>query len=123
MFQEETIDMATTGYWGRTDCEDRSQLALDRFPEFFGHTDHIATTEKVLEIVNNFFKIKKGVYVNHRLGTTKSGPFTAIKVDNPVFPNTLKQHEKDELLYLPLAQMEVKIVYNKGTNSYIFRVS
>lgn len=123
MIQEETIDKSSTGFWGRTDCEDRSQMALDKYPNFFNNAEHILRTEQVLELVNSFFKIKKGVYVNHRLGTTKSGPFTAIKVDNPVFPNALKREVKEEVFYNPLNDLDVKIVYNKGTNSYIFHIN
>jgi hypothetical protein len=122
MIQEETIEKASTGFWGRNDCEDRSQMALDKFPVFFNDTNHISRTEQVLGIVSNFFRIKKGVYINHRVGTKNSGPFTAIKVDDPVFPNGMKQSQKDEVFYTPLEQLGVKIVYNKGTNSYLFHI-
>ena len=98
MLQEETIEKNSTGYWGRTDCEDRSDLALEKFPVFFNDSGHVSKTEQVLGIVEDFFRIKKGVYINHRIGTPKSGPFTAIKVDNPVFPNAMKQSEKNKLL-------------------------
>ena len=122
MIQEETIEKSSTGFWGRNDCEDRSQMALDKFPVFFNDTNHIARTEQVLGIVSDFFKIKKGVYINHRVGTKKSGPFTAIKIDGPVFPNGMKQVEKDMAFYTPLENLGVKIVYNKGTNSYLFHI-
>lgn len=122
MLQEETIEKSSTGYWGRTDCEDRSEMALEKFPLFFNDSAHISKVEQVLRIVENFFRIKKGVYINRRIGTNKSGPFTAIKVDNPVFPNAMKQIEKNKLFYDPLDALGVTAVYNKGTNSYIFHV-
>lgn len=123
MIQEETIEKASTGFWGRNDCEDRSQMAIEKFPNFFNDSDHISRTEQVLGIVTDFFKIKKGVYVNQRVGTKKSGPFTAIKIDDPVFPNSMKKSEKDDAFYTPLENLGVKIVYNKGTNSYLFHIN
>ena len=122
MIQEETIEKGSTGFWGRFDCEDRSEMALEKFPQFFKDPAHIAKTEQVLGIIDAFFKVKKNVFINHRIGTNKSGPFTAVKVSEPVFPNQLKQTEKEDLFYKPLEALGVKLVFNKGTNSYLVHV-
>lgn len=119
---DETIEKSGTGWWGRVDCEDRCQMAIERFPLFFGDPAHEAKVEQVLSIVKNFFKVSKGLYVNRRVGTSKSGPFTAVKIDNPVFPNSLKNKEKIDLYYEPLKQLGVKIVFNRASNSYLYHV-
>lgn len=35
MVQEETIQHNPTGFWGYNDCNDRSAMALEKFPDFF----------------------------------------------------------------------------------------
>ena len=109
-------------WFARNECEDRSQMAIDMFPEFFGNKTHVSKVELTLQIVKEFFKISKGTYVNRRIGTRKSGPFTSIKVDNPMFPNNLKSTEKKTKFYNPLEALGVKIVWNKGTDSYLFHI-
>ena len=120
--KDEIIEKGSTGFWGRNDCEERSEMALEKFPDFFTNPDHLKKVDEVIRIVTDFFPIKKGVYTNRRVGNRKTGPFTTVKIDDPVFPNWLKQSEKDELYYNPLDALGVIRHYNKGTNSYILHI-
>lgn len=119
-YADETINKGSTGWWGRTDCEDRSKMAIDRFPSFFEDPAHVTKVELVLQIVKDFFKVNKAIYVNRRVGTSKSGPFTVIKVNDPIFPNTMKSKDKNDFYYEPLKQLGIKIVINRATCSYLY---
>lgn len=102
------------------DCKQREQDALDRYGEFFEDPAHVAKIEAVKSIVDRFFRIKKGLYVNHR--PNRGHPMTVIKVDDPVFPNTIRQADRQTMYYKPLKDLGVEIVYSKGTNSWLYRI-
>lgn len=109
------------GWVAKADCEDRSKIALDKNPAFFqdpAHQDKIAT---VKDLVSDFFSENKGIYINHRIGTKKSGPFSVVKVDKPMFPN-MKPDAKKAKFYDPLEQLGVTIVFNKATSGYLFHI-
>ena len=65
------------------DAQTRSLEALEEFPEFFTE-DHLERVRQIADICDRFFKVKNGVYVNHRTGHNK--PFSVVKVDSPLFP-------------------------------------
>ena len=122
MSQDETIEKGPTGYWGRYDAEDRSEAAREKFPEFFDTPEHLDKIEQVKQIVETFFKIKKAVYVNHRFGTKKSGPFSTVKIADPAFPNHLSLAERTRLYYAPLDKLGVKRTQNTASNSIILEI-
>ena len=101
------------------DAKVRSQQAAERNPAFFNSRQHQAKIAAVCDIVEGFFKIKKGVYVNHRENRGK--PFTTVKVDNPAFPNVSRAKKQSSYLD-PLRALGVEIVFSARTNSYIFHV-
>ena len=121
--EDNTIDThkATCGWSAKQDAMLRNLAAIDDHRDFFTDSEHTAKVEKVVEIVNNFFRVKKGVYVNYR--TNRGKPFTAVKVDNPDFPNAMPRKERIAVYYKPLEDLGVEVKFSKGTNSYIFRVN
>lgn len=120
---DETIEhhAAQCGWISKDDCVKRSAEALEANPAFFTSTDHQATVGAVYSIVHDFFPKHKGIFINHRIGTKKSGPFSVVKVHKPVFPN-LKPEQKDTMFYEPLKNLGVKIVFNSTTNGYLFHI-
>ena len=115
--ESHTVDDGIGAY---LDAKFRSIAAIEKYPRFFNNPKHLEKVDKVKSIVENFFRIKKGVYVNQRGNGGK--PMTAIKVADPIFPNSLSHYEKQRLYYKPLEEMGVEVVYAKGTNSWIYRV-
>lgn len=104
------------------DCERRSDEAVEKNPTFFNDPSHVKKVAEVQSIVANFFTKNKGVYINHRIGTKKTGSFSTVKVLRPIFPN-VKPDDKEKLFYEPLKNLGVKIIFNPNTNSYLFHVS
>ena len=101
------------------DAERRSRIAQHRNQAYFDDPAHIDRVEQTKAIVKRFFNGAK-VYVNQR-GINRK-PFTVVKVEKPLFPNQLTQAQKDAMLYGPLAQLDVEVVFAKGSNSYLFRI-
>lgn len=102
------------------DVKTRSQNAFDEHKSFFTSIEHVTKVNAVTDLLNDFFKVKKAVYVNHR--TNRGRPFTAIKIEQPNFPNHLPSKVKDEMYRVPLRDLEVEIVFSKNTNSYLYRI-
>jgi hypothetical protein len=73
----------------------------------------------VMNIVDNFFSVRKNIYVNQRDGG--GNPFTVIKIDNPQWPR-MKASDVTRVYREPLAKLGVEIVFSARTNSYLFRV-
>lgn len=121
----EEIDKGSNqhGWIARSECEERCKMAQERYPDFFQNPDHVQKIEQVVDIVKDFFPQNKGIYVNSRVGTTKTGPFTAVKINKPIFPNSLTMSQKQDKFYNPLEKLGVEIVFNRATNSYLFHIS
>lgn len=98
----------------------RSRDAIDAKPEFFLDKNHLAKVYEVSAIMKNFFKVHNGMYISQRLNRGK--PFTAVKMNNPIFPNGMSTAEKTRLFYKPLEMLGVEVVFAAGTNSWICRV-
>ncbi len=100
------------------DALQRSAKALDNMPDAFTH-EHLAVVDEVRAIVDSFFRVKNGIYVNHRVNRGK--PFSVVKVDRPMFPR-VSHATKQKTWREPLEALGVEIVFSKGTNSYLFRI-
>jgi len=85
----------------------------------FQRAEHLIKLEKVQDIVKSFFKVYKGLYVNHRVNKGKS--FSVIKVDIRRFP-VLSYSVKTATYYNPLKDLGVEVVFSKRTNSYLYRI-
>ena len=101
------------------DLNENQAQALMEHASFFESAAHQQKIDQVRDIVTNFFKVRKAVYVNHRANRGK--PFTVVKVDHPAFPR-MKQHEIDACYREPLKALGVEIVFSKASNSYLFRI-
>jgi hypothetical protein len=127
ILEEREIETHTTYnfYSARTaaiDAERRGKLAVELHGDFFNDPAHIDRVEKTKSVVKSFFNGAK-VYVNQRgLGTRSKSPFTVVKVEKPLFPNSLLMQEKQDRFYKPLQDLGVEIVFAKGSNSYLFRI-
>lgn len=102
------------------DVQDRATRARNRYPTFFASTEHQQKVQAVHDIVDGFFKTRRAVYENDRVGQGK--PFTVVKVERPVFPNTLPKSERDRLFHNPLKALGVTVKFSTGTNSYLLYV-
>lgn len=106
--------------WAAKDAERRSKIAGKNHEDFFEDPAHVEKVEKTKAIVKKFFNGAK-LYVNQRgLGSRK--PFTVVKVERPMFPNHLTRAQKQNQFYEPLKELDVEIVFAKGTDSYLFRI-
>jgi hypothetical protein len=101
------------------DLRENQAQALDAHADFFGSFVHQDKVAQVQQIVTTFFKVRKGVYVNHR--ANRGAPFTVVKVDNPQFPR-MSVKQIDAEYREPLKALGVEIVFSKASNSYLFRV-
>lgn len=101
------------------DARRRSDDAVVHNRAFFQDPQHQARIRAVQDVVDNFFRIRKGVYVNHR--ENRGHPFSTVKVDGPVFPN-VSPAQKQAQFYAPLQALGVEILRSGRTNSYILRV-
>lgn len=101
------------------DAASRNQQAIAQHAEFFGSAKHQQKLAAVQSIVESFFAVRKGLYVNHRANGGK--PFSVVKVDNPQFPR-LTNAQIDQVYRKPLRDLGVEVVFSKSTNSYLFRV-
>lgn len=104
--------------WAKLDAADRSAEALRQYP-VMDETEHQSTVLEVFEIVDSFFPVKKGIYINHRVNRGK--PFTVVKVEQPRFPSVSFARKQAELRQ-PLEDLGVEILFSKNTNSYLFRI-
>jgi len=101
------IDEATNKQASAIDIRKRNFEAIDSNPRFFADPQHLKKVGQVQAIVDKFFKIKKGIYIGHRMN--KGKPFTYVKVDSPNWPNTLSSKTKQELYYGPLEELGTEI--------------
>jgi hypothetical protein len=102
------------------DVEERNTRALNQFPTFFNNPAHQQKIQAVQAIVDGFFAVKAGVYVNHRTGHDR--PFTVVKVERPRFPNNLPKSERDARFHAPLKALGVTVKFASGTNSYLIHI-
>jgi hypothetical protein len=102
------------------DVEERNNRALNQFPTFFNNPVHQQKVQAVQAIVDQFFAVKAGVYVNHRTGHDK--PFTVVKVERPRFPNNLSKAARDAGFHAPLKALGVEVKFAAGTNSYLIHI-
>ena len=102
------------------DVADRATRARNRYPTFFASATHQQRVQKVHAVVDEFFKTRRAVYENDRVGQGK--PFTVIKVERPVFPNHLPRAERERLFHTPLKELGVTVKFSTGTNSYLLYV-
>ena len=120
MIKEIETNEATVPWHAARDAFARSQRAEVEHAEFFASADHESRVNATVKIVSDFLRVRKGLYVTRRANGGR--PFTTVKIDNPVFPNTKTQAQRDAEFYAPLAELEVEIRFSKGTNSWLFRV-
>ena len=102
------------------DVEERNTRALNQFPTFFNNPAHQHKIQAVQAIVDQFFAVKAGVYVNHRTGHDR--PFTVVKVERPRFPNNLSKAARDAGFHAPLKALGVEVRFAAGTNSYLIHI-
>ena len=102
------------------DVNRRSADAARSHSDFFSNPEHQDRVTQVQRIVNGFFTVRKGMYINFRAGHGK--PFTVVKVDNPEFPRVPRK-QIEEQYRAPLRELDVEIVFSKQTNSYLFRIN
>lgn len=100
------------------DARERSAQALADYPEFFSnsHLKRVKTAETILE---GFFRIRKGIYVNHR--ANRGQPFSVVKVDGVRWDAHMQKHKQAKYLK-PIQDLGGEIVYAKGTNSVLVRI-
>ena len=102
------------------DVAERSERALSQFPSFFNDPAHQHKIQAVQAIVDEFFSVRAGVYVNHRTGRDR--PFTVVKVERPRFPNNLPKSERDARFHAPLKALGAEVKFASGTNSYLIHI-
>ena len=101
------------------DARRRSQQAETHNSEFFSNPAHVEKLNEVYQIVDSFFTVRKGIYVNHRTG--HGTPFSVVKVDGCDFPQ-LPRKTVDAIYREPLKELGIEPIFSKRTNSYLFRV-
>lgn len=116
-----TINMGThqTSQHVFANLQTREAQALDAHAEFFSQPEHQHKVSQVIDIVDNFFPVRKALYVNHR--SNRGKPFTVIKVERPQFPR-MKSQIVEALYRKPLADLKVEVVFSANTLSYLYRV-
>lgn len=97
----------------------KSADAIRENPKFFNDPQHQDRVAQVQAIVENFFPVCKGVYVNQR--ANRGNPFTVVKVDSPAWPR-MSARQTEAVYRKPLRDLGVEIVFSARTNSYIYRV-
>lgn len=105
--------------WVFADLRDNQSQALTQHGTFFASDAHQDKVTQVQQIVDAFFPVRKGMYVNHR--ANRGAPFTVIKVEQPQFPR-MSQKQIDVLYRDPLRALGVEIVFSARSNSYLYRV-
>jgi hypothetical protein len=123
MLKEETISVrkATCPWIAKADSKQRSAEAKELYPHLFENPVHIERIDSVVSILENFFKMNKGIYINHRANAGKKS-FTTVKIASPIFPNNLNKEQKEKLYYEPLKKLGVEVKRNDVTNSLLFRI-
>jgi hypothetical protein len=101
------------------DLRENQAHALHTHADFFQSFVHQDKVAKVKQIVDAFFKVRKGIYVNHR--ANRGQPFTVIKVDNPQFPR-MSAKQIDSVYRAPLRALGVEIIFSKASDSYLYRI-
>ena len=97
----------------------RSKQALRAHADFFDNPAHQAKIKAVQDVVEGFFKVHGGFYVNHRENRGK--PFTTVKLVSPAWPKG-GDRTKEASYLKPLRDMGVEIVFSKRSNSYLYHV-
>lgn len=111
---------ATNSRGAAIDAQVRNLAALDGPHGHLFTDEHFAVVDQVRAIVEDFFEVSNGIYVNYRPNGGR--PFTAVKVDCPRFPNHLSSAEKEARYRRPLRDLGVEPVFSKSTNSYLYRI-
>lgn len=101
------------------DLRENQAQALRDHADFFSSAAHEQKVAQVYAIVDVFFRVRKGMYVNHR--ANRGAPLTVIKVEHPEFPR-MSVKQMDAQYCEPLRSLGVEIVFSKISNSYLFRV-
>ena len=99
------------------DAHASSAQALAKYPQFFT-PQHLLVVEEVRDLVDEFFTVRKGLYVNHRENRGK--PFSVVKVDGCTYPVVSKRTK--EAFLSRLAELKVQVTWSKATHSYLFRI-
>jgi hypothetical protein len=105
--------------WVFADLRDNQAQALKQHATFFASDAHQDKVAQVYHIVDTFFQVRKGMYVNHR--ANRGTPFTVIKVEQPQFPR-MSSKQIDAQYREPLRALGVEIVFSSRSNSYLYRV-
>jgi hypothetical protein len=105
--------------WVFADLRENQAQALREHRAFFTSDAHVDKVAQVQAIVDNFFTVRKNLYVNHRVNG--GAPFTVVKVEQPQFPR-MSQKQIDAHYRDPLKALGVEIVFSSRSNSYLFRV-
>lgn len=101
------------------DARERNAAALANNPRFFKNPQRMARVDAAMAIVDNFFPVKKAIYVNYRENRGK--PFVVIKVDGCNFPRVTPA-VKESTYTKPLADLNVEIKFSSATNSYLYYI-
>jgi hypothetical protein len=101
------------------DLRENQAHALHTHADFFQSFVHQDKVTQVKQIVEAFFHVRKGIYVNHR--ANRGQPFTVIKVDNPQFPR-MSAKQIDAQYRGPLKALGVEIIFSKASDSYLYRI-
>ena len=101
------------------DLHTKQAQALEDHAAFFSSAAHEDKVSQVTTIVEAFFPVRKGMYVNRR--SNRGDPFTVIKVDHPQFPR-MSTKQIDAQYREPLKALGVEILFSKASNSYLYRV-
>ena len=90
-------DNPVAAFWAYKDAGIRSDNALDEHPNFFTQ-EHLARAEAAKIFADRFFKVKKGVYLNHRGGGNGRQPTSVVKINDPVWTADMQGRKQAELL-------------------------
>lgn len=103
------------------ECAARSADAAESIP-LFKDPVHLAKVETVKAIVKDFLPGTYEIYVNHRIGTKETGPFTTVKVMVTCFPANVSKKRKQAQYDAPLDALGVERINSMRTNSLLYRV-
>lgn len=101
-------DNLVQAFYAWADADARSKKALEDNPAFFDDA-HLALVDQVKLIADNFFKVKKAIYVTHRGGGNGRAPMTAVKVHQPTWIAGMQAAKQTEF-YDKLDALGIKLV-------------
>jgi hypothetical protein len=104
------------------DAKIREAAAREKYADFFNSAEHVNKVSQVQAILEKFFDGRyRRMYTTARPGRGK--PFTSIKVEVPIFPNTKSKEARQAEYYQPLRDLGVDIKFSANTNSYLYTVT